>query len=153
MEEKLKNAFPRVAYALIALFAATIVINGYMVVLAVNNNHDLVSENYYEEAVFYDNHKQSLDLGEKLKLSLDVSCVNQECVIKASGEINGDLLSGQQINLYRPSNKNWDKKTLLEKKGMEFKTENIFLEKGAWIAVIKVPVASGMVEKSLRFFV
>lgn len=96
-----RNLWP---FGIIAAFAIFIAGTAGLIVFASSQNHDLVSDNYYEQELRYQKRIESLDrtarLGANASVVYDSS--RRRIVISLPADQAVEALSGQ-IHLYRPS--------------------------------------------------
>lgn len=115
-----------VVYTLFALLIMT------MVIIFMNQDVNLVEEDYYPKEIAYQQHIDKLERTKKLFGEVSVSSGVSEVIIKFPENINSDEITGN-INFYRPSDKTKDfsKEIALSKNGKQIIPTNKFV-KGLW---------------------
>lgn len=120
---------------LYSAFAIGIIV---MVIIAMNSNTDLVSENYYEQEIKYqdqiDKLKGSIELGKKISVDQD-----GEFIILKFSEFSPENKYSGDINFYRSSDAKKDFRIPFtpDDSGIQ-KIESAYLEKGQWKINLKL---------------
>lgn len=103
-----------------------------MVIISMNNNTDLVSENYYEQEIKYQDQIDKLENSVELDRKITVDQEKDFIIVKISEFSPENIYSGV-INFYRSSDAKKDFKIPFspDNNGIQ-KIESAFLEKGQW---------------------
>jgi hypothetical protein len=110
-------------------FAIGIII---MVVISMNNDTDLVSENYYEQEIKYQDQIDKLESSVELDRRITIDQTGEFIILKISEFSPENKYSGD-VNFYRSSDAKKDFKIPFspDNNGIQ-KIESAFLEKGKW---------------------
>lgn len=101
--------FEYIPYMIVAVFVSFALMIGYMVVMAVRTNVNLVSSDYYKKELQF---QQQIDASQRAHatdtpVELSFKNADQSLVVAFPATINPDALTGT-IEFYRPSDANLD---------------------------------------------